>query len=136
MELEREITRAHRNEQTFSLAFLDVDGLKGVNDSCGHAAGDQLLIKVIETLRHHVRPYDLIVRYGGDEFLCGFLDMELTEAERRISQVNTDLEVGRTGHVTAGLARLEEGEALAALIRRADEDLYRRRAARKPSFTD
>jgi diguanylate cyclase (GGDEF)-like protein len=129
LELEREITRAHRSEQMFSLAFIDVDGLKRVNDSNGHLAGDQLLTKVIQALRSHVRPYDLVVRYGGDEFLCGLLDMDLKEAGRRIALVNDQLEAGGTGRVTAGLARLEAGDTLAALILRADEDLYRRRAA-------
>jgi diguanylate cyclase (GGDEF)-like protein len=129
LELERETIRAHRTHQTFSLAFIDVDGLKSTNDSMGHAAGDDLLVKVVDTLRARVRPYDLIVRYGGDEFLCGLLDMDLAEAERRVALVNGDLETGRAGHVTAGLARMEEGDALADLIRRADEDLYRRRKA-------
>ncbi len=129
MELEREANRAQRTGQTFSLAFIDVDGLKSTNDSMGHAAGDELLVKVVQTLRARVRPYDLVVRYGGDEFLCGLLDMDLAEAERRIGLVNEDLAAGRAGHVTSGLARLEEGDTLAALIRRADEDLYRRRGA-------
>jgi diguanylate cyclase (GGDEF)-like protein len=127
MELEREVNRAHRTGQTFSLAFIDVDGLKGTNDSMGHAAGDELLVKVVQTLRSRVRPYDLVVRYGGDEFLCGLLDMDMTEADRRIDLVNGDLAAERSGHVTAGLATLSESDTLAAIIRRADEDLYRRR---------
>jgi diguanylate cyclase (GGDEF)-like protein len=129
LELERETSRAHRTEQTYSLAFIDVDGLKSTNDMFGHQAGDELLVKVVQTLRTRVRPYDLIVRYGGDEFLCGLLDMNLTEAERRVDLVNEALSTGRSGHVTAGLARLKDGESLPDLIRRADEDLYRRRRA-------
>jgi diguanylate cyclase (GGDEF)-like protein len=132
MELEREANRAHRTGQTFSLAFIDVDGLKGTNDSMGHAAGDDLLVKVVQTLRARIRPYDLVVRYGGDEFLCGLLDMDLTEADRRIALVNGDLAAGRAGHVTAGLATLTDSDTLAEIIRRADEDLYRRRGGRVP----
>lgn len=64
LELEREITRAQRTEHPFVLVFVDVDGLKTTNDSLGHAAGDELLRHVIDTIRAHVRPYDLIVRYG------------------------------------------------------------------------
>ena len=70
-ELEREIVRARRTGQPFTLAFVDIDGLKAVNDSRGHAGGDELLVLVADTIRTNVRPYDLIVRYGGDEFLCG-----------------------------------------------------------------
>ncbi len=127
LELERETNRAQRTETPYSLAFIDVDGLKNTNDSLGHEGGDKLLVKVVQTLRSRVRPYDLVVRYGGDEFLCGLLDMDLPEAERRVALVNSDLEAGRTGHITAGLARLEDSDSLADLIRRADEDLYRRR---------
>jgi diguanylate cyclase (GGDEF)-like protein len=134
LELERETIRAHRTHQTFSLAFIDVDGLKSINDSMGHVSGDELLVNVVHTLRSRVRPYDLVVRYGGDEFLCGFLDMDLIEAERRIALVNGDLGVGKAGHVTAGLAGMQEGDTLAILIRRADEDLYRRRRMGTAAF--
>jgi diguanylate cyclase (GGDEF)-like protein len=127
LELEREVSRAQRTGTTYSVAFIDVDGLKGINDSLGHAAGDRLLVNVVNTLRLRVRPYDLVVRFGGDEFLCGLPDMELVEAEQRIALVNSDLQAAWTSHITAGLARLESDETAAHLIRRADEDLYRRR---------
>jgi GGDEF domain-containing protein len=65
-----EIERAHRTSGGLTLAFLDVDGLKHVNDEYGHPEGDRLLSQVGAMLRAHVRPYDVIVRYGGDEFLC------------------------------------------------------------------
>jgi diguanylate cyclase (GGDEF)-like protein len=126
-ELEREVNRAHRTDKSFALAFIDVDGLKDVNDTMGHSAGDELLVKVVKAMRSHVRSYDLVVRYGGDEFLCGLPDMNLVEAEKRVALVNRDL--GSAGHVTAGLALLKEEESLADLILRADEDLYRRREA-------
>jgi diguanylate cyclase (GGDEF)-like protein len=129
LELEREAKRAQRTRTTYSIAFIDVDGLKQVNDTLGHAAGDRLLVNVVQALRRRIRPYDLVVRVGGDEFLCGLPDMELVEAEQRMALVNGELLVQGTSHITAGLARLESNESLADLIRRADEDLYRRRDA-------
>src|SRR5438552_15052647 len=69
-EVSRELERAHRTGAGLVLAFVDVDGLKAVNDSQGHLAGDALLRLLGETLRANVRPYDVIVRYGGDELLC------------------------------------------------------------------
>jgi diguanylate cyclase (GGDEF)-like protein len=69
-ELEREIARATRTRQPLVLAFVDVDHLKEINDVHGHAAGDQVLQAVAETLRTTLRGYDLIFRYGGDEFVC------------------------------------------------------------------
>src|SRR5439155_19047998 len=69
-EVSRELERAHRTGASLMLAFIDVNGLKQVNDSEGHLAGDTLLQLVGQTLRKNVRPYDVVVRYGGDELIC------------------------------------------------------------------
>jgi diguanylate cyclase (GGDEF)-like protein len=132
LELEREIVRSTRTNQSFVLAFVDVDGLKMVNDALGHRAGDDLLILVAETVRHHVRRYDLLVRYGGDEFLCGMLGQRMGDARRRFDLVNVELGASSRNSVTVGLAELVEVESLRHLIDRADGDLYdQRRAGRR-----
>jgi len=131
VELERETARAKRTGQLLVLAFVDVDGLKAINDSFGHPAGDQLLRQIAETIRANLRSYDLIVRYGGDEFLCGLLDMKIEEASRRFLLVNTHLADSHHASVTVGLAELLKGDdSLAELIGRADEALYREREQR------
>ena len=130
-ELEREIVQARRTGQPFTLAFVDIDGLKAVNDSRGHASGDELLVLVADTIRVHVRPYDLIVRYGGDEFLCGLMGLGIVEATKRFDLVNAELALTRRSSVTAGLAEMAEPDSLSALIGRADEDLYDRRKERR-----
>lgn len=130
LELEREITRAKRTKHPFVLVFIDVDGLKSTNDSHGHAAGDELLRHVIDTIRAQVRPYDLIVRYGGDEFLCGLSDVTIAEATERFGLVNVELASSRQASVTAGLAELGADDRLEDLIQRADEALYRERRGR------
>lgn len=129
LELEREVSRATRTQQPFVLAFVDVDALKAVNDSHGHAAGDELLRHVSDTIRKYFRPYDLIVRYGGDEFLCGALDLGLGEVAARFETINGDLQ-RRGASVTAGLAELGPGEELEPLIRRADQAMYAQRQQR------
>jgi diguanylate cyclase (GGDEF)-like protein len=126
LELEREVARATRTQQPFVLAFVDVDALKEVNDSDGHAAGDELLRHVADAIRKHFRPYDLIVRYGGDEFLCGALDLGRDEVATRFELINADL-AARGASVTAGLAELRPGEELAPLIQRADHAMYQQR---------
>ena len=65
-----EIARANRSAEPLTLAFVDVDGLKTVNDTQGHAVGDTLLRNVVTARRSGLRETDLIVRYGGDECLC------------------------------------------------------------------
>ena len=130
-ELEREVVRARRTKDTFIVAFVDIDGLKAVNDVHGHDAGDELLILVADTIRNHIRPYDLLIRYGGDEFLCGLLGLEVEAVERRFKMVNTELAVGGGSSATAGIAELIEDEPLADLIRRADDNLYERRKQRR-----
>ena len=129
MELGREVSRARRTGQTLVLAFVDVVGLKAVNDSCGHARGDEVLRVVADSLRAHLRPYDVVVRYGGDEFVCVLAGLELFEAARRLAAVNADLadRPERTS-VTIGLSELGGAEdSLERLIGRADDALYRQR---------
>ena len=69
--LRNEIDRARRADGKFVIAYIDVDGLKGVNDRNGHAAGDRVLRMLVATMRANLRSYDPIVRFGGDEFVCG-----------------------------------------------------------------
>lgn len=126
-QLEQELVRAHRTDQPLTVAFVDVDRLKAVNDSDGHQAGDQLLTRVVTALRHRLRTYDLVVRYGGDEFVCVMSGLGQAEAEQRFALVNEDL--GESGSVTVGVVTAEPEEGSDALIARADAALYARRAA-------
>lgn len=129
LELEREVMQAHRTRERYLLAFLDVDGLKAINDAEGHAAGDRLLQQVVSAVRGVVREYDLVVRFGGDEFLCGMAGVDVSGAERRFALANAQLAPNRAS-VSIGLAELEPGEDLDHLIARADADMYERRAVR------
>jgi diguanylate cyclase (GGDEF)-like protein len=130
-ELSREMARARRTKHPFVLAFIDVDDLKGSNDSLGHAAGDQLLRATADSLRAHLRSYDLIIRFGGDEFLCGLPDVTMDEAAKRFSLVNADLAATRQMSVSVGLAAPAAGDTLEDLIGRADEDMYGQRRGRR-----
>lgn len=131
--LDRELTRAKRTNQPFTLAFVDVDQLKAINDSLGHAAGDRVLRETADSIRHQLRAYDLIVRYGGDEFLCGIIDVPLAEAVKRFACVNADLAAAHQASVTVGLAECQEDDALEDLIARADKALYRERERQRPA---
>lgn len=129
-EIERDVARAGRARHPLVLAFVDVDQLKAVNDTFGHAAGDQLLQKVASTLTAALRPYDLVIRYGGDEFLCAIEGIDAATARPRLARVNTLLTQAGGGSVSVGLAELQAQESAQHLIARADADLYLQRQRR------
>jgi diguanylate cyclase (GGDEF)-like protein len=131
-QVSRELERAHRTASTLVLSFIDVDGLKRVNDSQGHLAGDALLRLLGETLRANLRPYDVIVRYGGDELVCAMTNVAAREARARLETIAAAVAAVDPEHsVTFGLAEAEPGEDLQELIRRADADLLEARRSRK-----
>jgi diguanylate cyclase (GGDEF)-like protein len=128
-QLVREIARAHRGGTGLVIAFIDVDHLKAINDVEGHASGDGLLAALGRALATGLRSYDLVIRFGGDEFVCALPEVSLDAARRRITQVQLRLSLARPGAtISIGLAMLEADDDLDAVLRRADEDLYRNRA--------
>ena len=134
MDLQREIDRARRSDGRLVLAFVDVDGLKTVNDDHGHAAGDQLLRDVAEALLNGLRSYDLVVRHGGDEFVCALPGTNLDGAKRRFAEVATMLaEKNPRASVSTGLAELAEPDSLEELTARADAALSAGRRGASPT---
>jgi diguanylate cyclase (GGDEF)-like protein len=125
-----EIQRAQRSQGALVLVYIDCDGLKEVNDREGHGFGDALLRELVELLRSKLRPYDPVVRWGGDEFICTISDAELGNARRRFEEIRATLAETRRVAVTVGLAALEEGDTLETLIERADAALLDARSER------
>jgi diguanylate cyclase (GGDEF)-like protein len=68
--LEHALSRLHREETSVTVLFIDLDGLKYINDTYGHAAGDRLIATSAERIRSALRPHDLLARIGGDEFIA------------------------------------------------------------------
>ena len=129
-DLETEIDRTRRTDVGLVVAYVDVVGLKARNDEHGHAAGDMLLKRVVGAIKRHVRPYDLVVRLGGDEFLCAMPGANLAEIHERFRRVAEALRaVEDPSEITAGFAELESGDTLEELIARADADLIEHRRA-------
>jgi diguanylate cyclase (GGDEF)-like protein len=130
VELERETARANRTGQPFVLAFIDVDGLKATNDTLGHAAGDLVLRRVVDTIRTHLRSYDLIVRFGGDEFVCALLALDLDRAAERFTLIRTTLAAEAHASISVGLAEYRLHDSLETLLARADQTLLAERQQR------
>ena len=127
VELEREMARSHRTGEPLTLVFVDVDGLKAVNDSLGHDAGDALLVTVAHARATHLRRYDVVVRFGGDEFLCLCQGLTETDAGTRLALVNAELaHTGRS--ISVGLTEMRANDTAASFTTRADRALYRHRA--------
>jgi diguanylate cyclase (GGDEF)-like protein len=126
--LQREIDRSRRvGGKGIVVIFLDVDNLKLVNDSQGHAAGDRMLVDVVTAIRKRVRSYDLVIRYGGDEFLCTLVDVAPGDAERTLGDIRRQY-TAQTGHtVSVGMTTVGDGDTADSVVARADAALYAER---------
>ena len=131
-ELEALIGRVSRYGESAAMLFIDIDGLKSINDSFGHTAGDDALVHVALTLARGVRKSDCVARLGGDEFgvLLAHASEEIAveTAERLTEQIEAD-EILCDGNrvplgVAIGVTMIEAGDQPDAVIRRADHAMY------------
>ena len=124
VELDHEIDRARRASGALVVAYVDVVGLKAVNDVHGHAAGDRVLQHSVRRIRTQLRPYDLIVRVGGDEFLCVMSGATIQDARQRFASVQTMLAADPDPMaIKVGFAVLGPRDSAAELIQRADAEM-------------
>jgi diguanylate cyclase (GGDEF)-like protein len=123
-DFDHEIARAQRTMAPLVIAYIDVVGLKAVNDTDGHAAGDALLQHAVNAIRGHLRSYDLIVRIGGDEFLSVMSGATIEDARQRFAAIQTALAADPARcEIKVGFAALAAEDSAAELIERADAEL-------------
>ena len=136
-ELERLIARAKRYDAKGAMLFVDVDGLKAINDSFGHRAGDEALIQVADLLSSGIRKSDVCARIGGDEF--GILlesadEKSAHETASRLIDLVAGWELLHDGNelplsVAIGVGLIGAEDTVETVMARADEEMYRRKAA-------
>jgi diguanylate cyclase (GGDEF)-like protein len=133
-DISAEISRARRQSTPLSCVLLDLDHFKQVNDTFGHQAGDQVLREVSALLRRTVRAYDILVRWGGEEFLLVLPGVEHEQAMKlaeRIRHAIENLPLAGIGGVTvsAGVAALGTDYSFDTMFAVADRRLYSAKAA-------
>ena len=137
--LEKAIVAAHENATPLSLAFIDLDHFKRLNDRHGHETGDRVLRFVAQLMTKHFARSGVVGRFGGEEFVVmfpGFTPEKACAAVDKCRAALVELPLyaatsgDRIGAVsfTAGVSQLQHGEGMAELLRRADETLYRGKA--------
>ncbi|MGZ8271813.1 MAG: diguanylate cyclase [Methylophilus sp.] len=130
--LEREFKRADRHETPLSLAILDVDHFKKINDTMGHSAGDMALAHLAKVVKSVLRSTDILARYGGEEFVIILPGSKQDDAVSVVTGVQRDLTKNFFLHnnkrvlitFSAGVAGRAIGEHVDAVLPRADAALY------------
>ena len=136
-ELEGLVERVSRQDSLAAMLFVDLDGLKMINDSFGHQAGDQALIQVANLLTSGLRRGDFVARIGGDEFgvlIENASEDSAHETAARLVDLICDCEFTHDGDelplsVAIGVAMIDGDDSPHEVMARADEEMYRRKAA-------
>lgn len=133
--LENLVQQAHRHNRPLSLMLIDVDHFKPINDTYGHAIGDEALQGVAKVLLRGIRTADMAARYGGEEFVVLLPETDLLSATVVTDRIRQMVETTsfRVSHeignlnltVSIGAAQLRKGESATQIIKRADEALYK-----------
>ena len=126
-EAARSLARATRTGEPLTVAILDLDGFKEVNDREGHVAGDRLLRQVAGQWRSRLRASDLLGRHGGDEFVLCLPGTDGPGALEVLARLDGDLPIGWS----VGTATARDGDSLGALLQRADAQLYQGKRLRR-----
>jgi diguanylate cyclase len=137
--IDRELKRADRSQAAVSVAMLDIDNFKHLNDSLGHQAGDRALVHLTQVIKETLRPADSVGRYGGEEFLIVLPDTNLEAAIEAMQRLQRDLTKKFFLHnnervlvtFSAGVALRGEDEDADDLVGRADKAMYQAKLAGK-----
>lgn len=143
--LEREFELSNNSRDNLVICFIDVDGLKIVNDTFGHKEGDKLLINITKILKESIRKTDFVIRMGGDEFLVVFPQMTIKEVNNVLERVLVLLdEINNANEkynlsISYGFYQYERETkkelTINELIKRADAEMYKMKREKRRNYT-
>ena len=127
--MESEISKSRRYKTPLSLAILDIDFFKKINDTYGHQAGDYVLVTVAELIRSSIESTDIFARWGGEEFMLLMSGSDMNEAMAKVEKLREmlaeyDFIEPPTVTGSFGVASFGENDNMDSLIKRADNALY------------
>lgn len=126
--IENLVPSSLRRKDPFTIVLLDIDHFKQFNDEFGHTAGDELLIRVSDILKDCSRDQDLVVRYGGEEFLLVLPSTNLEDAQILVDRIRAAIKEKTDITFSAGIAMHSEELTFDELIERADQCMYTAKA--------
>jgi len=129
--LEKELSRAQRNQSEFTIFLIDIDNFKQVNDRWGHSVGDYVLVKTASIFQSMIRKQDWVGRWGGEEFL--FIVPGPCDAEVLAERVRSEIASSRYSHgaasfgitISIGVACAQQSDQIDQILKKADRALYR-----------
>lgn len=142
-ELDKIIARSSRSQQRFAVVFLDLDGFKKINDQYGHEAGDVFLKAISLRFKNEIRSFDIVSRYGGDEFIIVLTDISdalalANKVQRLIKVASIEVEWNETALSSGASVGVsfypEHGESAEALINKSDSAMYLAKEVGKNTF--
>ena len=125
--LTKEIERLKRNQSSLCVAFIDIDDFKVINDTYGHVAGDEVLQSIATILVGNTRERDTVVRWGGDEFVIIFPEIELEGASLFAERLRGMIEGNsncREATISVGVLLVQHDVEVSRLLKMVDETLY------------
>jgi diguanylate cyclase (GGDEF)-like protein len=129
-----ELQRVQRYQEAFTIALMDIDHFKLVNDNFGHLIGDEILVCITNITQKSVRGSDLFARWGGEEFVILFNKTDLENATlsaEHIRKLIQNTHHNLVGEITVsfGLTEYKDGDTIESMLARADEALYKAKAS-------
>jgi len=129
--LAKEVEQAKRTGNKFCVTLMDIDFLKYINDNYGHVVGTKVIVEVARAIKEKVRKYDIVCRYGGDEFLIVFPNTDITKAKKIVGRIKSEIEqkvFEKKVKVTLSIGVVEccsdKRVTVEKILKKADKNLY------------